>query len=88
MKELEVEVGNNRVLIIKEEWLPTITRNELRRLKMTREELFRCFAEGIKLMREVKLGAGCRPVAWKMDRGDHQGWQVSCIWYSPKDYTS
>ena len=77
---LEVEIGS-RVVIVRQCDLPTVTAAQLRRLQMSRTDLFRCFAEGVEMMREVKPGSRCRPVAYKMTPCGE--WQVGRGWYSP-----
>jgi hypothetical protein len=60
--------------------LADVTAADLRKLGMSRPELNRCWAKGIELMKEVKPGDRCRPVATQTPKGK---WVVHIVWYSP-----
>ena len=64
-----VEVG--------EDELPTLTNKELAKLRISREELRRCFAEGVKLMEG--RGNSDRPCAYETYDGK---WEVRIVRYS------
>jgi hypothetical protein len=74
--DLGIEDGD---LTITEADLPNITNGELRKWGISRKNLLRCFAEGVELMRGVKPGRRCRPVAEQMHRGE---WVVLIVGYS------
>jgi hypothetical protein len=59
--------------------LPTITKAELRKWGISRRDLMRCFAEGVELMKGVKPGRRCRPVADQLRDGS---WEVLIVGYS------
>lgn len=80
MDILEVATDLGAVTIRKQD-LITITDTELRRLRMSREELNRCFAEGMELMRSrgIKPSDRIRPCAEERLDGK---WQVVLVRYS------
>jgi hypothetical protein len=65
---------------IREDELATVTDDELERMEISREDLHRCFEEGVELMQSVKPGARVRPVA---DQTRDGKWEVHRVWYSP-----
>ena len=71
--------------ICKEE-LSFISAAELRRLRITRKELHRVFAEGEKLMQSERTGARAGPIAYELRAGG--GWDVCLCHYSQATYKS
>ena len=64
---------------IQEHELPTLTEEELRNFGISREDLNRCFAEGVELMRGVEPGKRVRPIAQETLDGE---WLVRLVGYS------
>ena len=62
---------------ISEDELPRLTNRELAKLRISREELYRCFAEGEKLMKGRSDGE--RPIAVETFDGK---WEVHIVRYS------
>jgi hypothetical protein len=76
-----IHIGNaDGDIEIREDELASVTDDELGRMEISREDLHRCFAEGVELMRSVKPGARVRPVAHQTKDGK---WEVNRVWYSP-----
>lgn len=57
-----------------------ITNTQLAMLGMSRKELHRCFAEGVRLMKEYTVSDRVRPVAEQNLDGS---WEVRIVKYSP-----
>ena len=82
---LEISTDEGGILI-REDELSSITDAELQRLRISREDLHRCFAEGAaklmqgKLMQGMKPGDRVRPCADETRDGK---WVVSLGYYSP-----
>jgi hypothetical protein len=75
-----IEIGTaDGGVVIREDELASVTDDELEWMEMTREDLHRCFAEGVELMPSVESGARVRPVADQMRDGT---WEVHRVWYS------
>jgi hypothetical protein len=64
---------------IREAELSTITDEDLQRLHIPREDLHRCFAEGMQMMQGVEPGERIRPVA---DQQCDGSWAVRLVRYS------
>ena len=65
---------------IREDDLSSLTDAELKKLRITRSELYRAFAEGARLMKSRSGRDRVRPVAHKTFDGS---WRVDLISYSP-----
>ena len=65
---------------ISENELPAVTDKDLAKLRISREELHRCFAEGLKLMAGRSDSDRVRPVATETFDGK---WVVHIVGYSP-----
>ena len=65
---------------IDEKDLPTIADADLRKLRISRKELRRCFEEGRRLMQGYTDRDRVRPVA---DQRRDGTWEVNPVWYSP-----
>jgi hypothetical protein len=67
---------------IHEHALATITEADLKKLRMSRDDLYRCFAEGLRLMEEseVKPADRVRPFAERTLDGE---WEVHLVRCSP-----
>jgi hypothetical protein len=65
--------------MIGEDDLPSLTNEELAKLRISREELHRCFAEGVKLMGGRSDSDRVRPCAVKTFNGK---WEVHIVRYS------
>ena len=61
---------------IREDEIPTLTNEDLTKLRMSREELHRCFAKGVKLMKG--RSDRVRPIAVKTFDGK---WEVHIVPY-------
>ena len=70
MNVLYVNTADGDVEIREDE---PVTNADLRKLGMSRADLHRCFAEGIELMKGMKPGDRCRPVAHRRPDGR---WEV------------
>jgi hypothetical protein len=57
----------------------SLTNAELKKLRMSRTELQRCFAEGVKLMEGKTESDRCRPCA---DETLNNEWVVNVVYYS------
>jgi hypothetical protein len=64
---------------ISEDELPRLTNRELAKLRISREELHRCFAEGVKLMKGRSDSDRVRPIAVETFNGK---WEVHIVRYS------
>ena len=80
MNILHIGTDESYDIEIREDELPKITNAQLKRLRITRAELRRCFAEGMRLMRDQGPGARVRPVAMGTLDGE---WEVHIVRYSP-----
>ena len=67
------------VVMIGEDDLPSLTNEKLAKLRISREELHRCFAVGVKLMGGRSDSDRVRPVAVKTFDGK---WKVLIVPYS------
>ena len=76
---LEVNTDYGRRRAIQEDDLTLLTDAELRTLRMSRADLQRCFAEGVRLMRGKTLRDRVRPCANETLEG---GWIVNLVHYS------
>jgi hypothetical protein len=65
---------------IREDDLSSLTDAELKKLRITRTELYRAFAEGAELMKSKSERDRVRPVAHKTFDGT---WRVDLFRYSP-----
>jgi hypothetical protein len=63
---------------IGEDELPTLTNKELAKLRISREELRRCFAEGVKLMEGRSDSDSVRACAYETYDGK---WEVRIVRY-------
>jgi hypothetical protein len=98
MNTLTVTTAKYGDIVIREDELPTITEADLRWLGISRDDLLRCFAEGVELMKGTEPGDRVRPIAELHDRpwidgnrtvarilsggGRSEGWIVSLCGYS------
>jgi hypothetical protein len=76
---LEVNTDYGRRRAIQEDDLTLLTDAELRILRISRADLQRCFAEGVRLMRGKTLRDRVRPCANETLEG---GWIVNLVHYS------
>jgi hypothetical protein len=75
--DVSTKDGDERIY---EDDLPLVIARDLKRLRMTREVLHRCFAEGVRRMQEPgKDWARCRPTAQETLDGE---WEVGCGGYN------
>jgi hypothetical protein len=79
MKMLAVATEHGDVEIFENE-LASVTKEELAILRLSRKQLHRLFAEGVKLMQGSKLGEWVRPIAAETLDGN---WEVHICHYSP-----
>ena len=56
-----------------------LTEQELKKLRISRAEFDRCFAEGVRLMERVAPGERTRPIA---EGGEDALWHVQLVDYS------
>jgi len=61
---------------ISEDELPRLTNEELAKLRISREELYRCFAEGVKLMKGYSDSDRARAIAVETYDGK---WEVHIV---------
>jgi len=80
MNTLEISTEEYGTIEIHENELASITEAHLEMLRMSREQLHRCFEEGKRLMKEKKLKPGdrVRPCADELDGR----WQVFLVGHS------
>ena len=79
-REIAVSTDEGWDILITEELLPTVTDEELAKLRLTREQLHRLFAQGLKLMEGKTVSDRVRPVASETLDGK---WFVYLVRYSP-----
>jgi hypothetical protein len=68
---------------ISEDELPRLTNEELAKLRISREELYRCFAEGVKLMKGYSDSDRVRAIAVETYDGK---WEVHIVGLSDWAY--
>jgi hypothetical protein len=78
-KQLAVSTAYGDVMI-EEDKLPTLTDKDFAKLRISREELLRCFAEGVKRMEGFTDSDRVRAVAHQTYDGK---WEVYIVEYSP-----
>jgi hypothetical protein len=78
MNILDIGTADGYVTV-REDVLHFVSRRWLKKIGMSRRDLFRCFAEGVEIMKEVKPGDRVRPVADQMRKGE---WVVYPCGYS------
>ena len=66
-------------VVIREDDLPIITKADLRKWRISRRDLLRCFAEGVELMRGRSPRERVRPIACQRLDGE---WEVMLCGYS------
>ena len=67
---------NGDDVTIREDEISSLTEEELRALRISRAELQRVFAEGVRLMRDISLGNRVRPCASENLQGE---WHVVLV---------